>query len=230
MKLVVGLGNPGQKYIGTRHNVGFDVIAELGKRYFHGRPKNRFNGEIAEIQLANERVFLTCPLTYMNLSGQFVRSMVDFYKIDADQVLVVCDDFNLPLANLRIRTKGSAGGQKGLNDIINRLGSPEVPRLRIGVGPVPSQWNAADFVLGKFNSDESETIAAGLINAADAVECWITQGIQAAMNRFNTASDSKLAATHASDENDTRSQIKTRLAKPGPDQISRSDQNKELDE
>ena len=191
MKLVVGLGNPGQKYNGTRHNVGFEVIAELARRHFSGRVKNRFNGEIAEITLAGEKVLLTCPLTYMNLSGQFVGSMIDFYKLTPEQIMVVCDDFNLPLAQLRIRTKGSAGGQKGLNDIIKRLGTQEIPRLRFGVGPVPERWNPADFVLGKFSEDEKPIVEQNIRASADAIEHWNNSGIESMMNRFNKSVDKK---------------------------------------
>ena len=207
MKLVVGLGNPGQKYSGTRHNVGFDVVAELARRHFSGRAKNRFNGEIAEINLGDQKVFLTCPLTYMNLSGQFVQSMTDFYKIVPEQTLVICDDFNLPLGQIRIRVKGSAGGQNGLNDIIRRLGTQEVPRLRIGVGPVPERWNAADFVLGKFSPDEKPLLENCLKNAADAVEVWVNGGIGSAMNQFNATlqkTESKNNEANQSESSDSK--------------------------
>ena len=207
MKLVVGLGNPGQKYSGTRHNVGFDVVAKLAKRHFSGRIKSRFNGEIAEINLGGEKVFLTCPLTYMNLSGQFVQSMTDFYKIGPEQTLVICDDFNLPLGQIRIRIKGSAGGQNGLKDIFRRLGTQEVPRLRIGVGPVPERWAPADFVLGKFSPDEKSLLEACLNNAADAVEVWVKDGIGLAMNQFNALgkkTETKNTATNQAESSDSK--------------------------
>ena len=134
MKLIVGLGNPGAKYRGTRHNVGFDVLSVLARRYDVGRPKGKFNAEVAETRIGNEKAVLVSPLTFMNLSGQSVRAAIDFYKCDAGDLLVICDDLNLELARLRIRKNGSAGGQNGLKDIINRLGHQDFCRLRIGIG------------------------------------------------------------------------------------------------
>lgn len=185
MKLIVGLGNPGTKYHGTRHNVGFEVLAELAKRFDVGRPKSKFKAEIAETRIGNQKAILLSPLTYMNLSGQSVRAAIDFYKCEAEDLLVICDDLNLELARLRIRTSGSAGGQNGLRDIIQRLGHQDFCRLRIGIGKVPSGWDAADFVLGKFSPDDAADIAVGVARAADAVETWIEDGPKEAMNRFN---------------------------------------------
>ena len=148
MKMIVGLGNPGQKYVGSRHNVGFDVIAELANRYEVGRPKAKFNGEFAETIIKQEKVVLVCPLTFMNLSGQCVRAAVDFFKLDLDDLLIICDDFNLALGRIRIRPSGSAGGQNGLDDIVNRLGSRQIARLRLGIGNPPPEWEVANYVLG----------------------------------------------------------------------------------
>lgn len=186
MKLVVGLGNPGSKYQGTRHNVGFMVAALLAQQAGGERPRIRFDAETVEITLAGERVLLVCPLTYMNLSGKSVLAARDFYKIPNDSILVVCDDFNLPLGRLRLRPGGSAGGQKGLQNIIQRLGTQQIPRLRLGIGPVPANWNAADFVLGKFTKDQQAEVELMVAEAAEAVRVWCQGGIQAAMNRFNT--------------------------------------------
>jgi PTH1 family peptidyl-tRNA hydrolase len=185
MKLIVGLGNPGVKYEGTRHNVGFEVLANLARRYDVGRPKSKFKAEIAETRIGNQKTVLLSPLTYMNLSGQSVRAAVDFYKCEAEDLLVICDDLNLDVARLRIRTSGSAGGQNGLKDIIQRLGHQDFCRLRLGVGKVPPGWDAADFVLGKFSPDDAADMAAGVARAADAVETWIKDGPMEAMNRFN---------------------------------------------
>ncbi|MEM9409781.1 MAG: aminoacyl-tRNA hydrolase [Planctomycetota bacterium] len=185
MKMVVGLGNPGQKYIGTRHNVGYDVIAELAGRYDVGRPKAKFNGEIVETIIKNEKTVLICPLTFMNLSGQCVRAAVDFYKLEIDELLIICDDFNLAVGRLRLRPSGSAGGQNGLKDIINRLGSQTFGRLRLGIGMPPPQWDVANYVLGKFSEEDRPEVAKSVARAADAVELWIAEGIQTAMNRFN---------------------------------------------
>jgi PTH1 family peptidyl-tRNA hydrolase len=185
MKMVVGLGNPGRKYISTRHNVGFEVIAELARRFDAGRPRAKFDGEFAETVLQNKKILLVCPLTFMNLSGQCVQAAMDFYKIQLDDLLVVCDDINLDLARIRIKAAGSAGGQKGLDDIIRRLGTQAIGRLRLGVGRVPPNWDASDYVLGKFSSEEKVEIEKAIRQSADAVEHWVGFGIQSAMNRFN---------------------------------------------
>jgi PTH1 family peptidyl-tRNA hydrolase len=185
MKLIVGLGNPGRKYAGTRHNVGFDVLAELARKFGQAPPRAKFQGEIVEAAIGGEKVLLLTPLTYMNLSGSSVQPVRDFYKLTNDDILVVCDDFNLPLGKLRMRRKGSAGGQKGLDDIIRRLGSDEVSRLRIGIGPPEENRNAADYVLSRFAADEAETVKETLARAVDAVAVWTTDGAETCMNRFN---------------------------------------------
>jgi PTH1 family peptidyl-tRNA hydrolase len=185
VKLVVGLGNPGRKYEGTRHNVGFVVLQLLARRRNADRLKANFQGETTEIDLAGERTILLWPQTYMNLSGASVLAARDFYKLSDRDVLVVSDDFNLPLGKLRMRTQGTAGGQKGLADILKRLGSDAIPRLRIGVGPVPPNWDPADFVLGKFTAQESTIIESATEQAADAVEDWVELGAEKCMNRYN---------------------------------------------
>jgi PTH1 family peptidyl-tRNA hydrolase len=185
MKLIVGLGNPGRKYEKTRHNVGFEVLDLLVQRNPIDAAKEKFNGRIADGLIAGEKVLLLWPLTLMNLSGQSVGPAAEFYQLPLADVLVVCDDFNLPLGKLRFRKQGSAGGQRGLDDIIRRLGSPEVPRLRIGIGPVPPNWDAADFVLGRFNRSDQAVIEETEAIAAEAVECWVKEGIDAGMSRFN---------------------------------------------
>ena len=136
MKLIVGLGNPGRKYEGTRHNVGYEVLRRLAERFGSGSPRTRFQGETVDAELAGDKVLLLCPRTYMNLSGSSVQPARDFYKLENSELLIVCDDFNLPISKIRLRVAGSAGGQKGLADIIRRLGSDEVPRLRVGIGPL----------------------------------------------------------------------------------------------
>ena len=185
MKMVVGLGNPGQKYNGTRHNVGFDVIAELAKRYDVGRPKSKFNGEFAETIINNQKTVLVCPLTFMNLSGQCIRAAVDFYKLELDNLLIVCDDFNLALGRIRMRPNGSAGGQNGLNDTINRLSSREFGRLRLGIGQPPPQWDVSNYVLGKFDSNDRTEVDKMIVRAANATEVWVADGMSTAMNKFN---------------------------------------------
>lgn len=185
MKLLVGLGNPGHAYQGTRHNVGFEVLEVLARRAGSPARRARFQGEVVQVSIRGVSTLLLWPLTWMNLSGSAVLAARDFYKIPDDDMLVACDDFNLPLETLRLRAGGSAGGQNGLADILSRLGSTRVPRLRIGIGPVPANWKAADFVLGKFAKAEHDAVAAMVERAADAAEEWATRGLEAAMNRYN---------------------------------------------
>ena len=185
MKLIVGLGNVGRKYERTRHNAGFCVLDTLTERHARDAGKEKFDGRIVEAAIAGTKVLLLWPHTLMNRSGQSVGAAVDFYQLSLADLLVVGDDFNLPLGKLRFRSEGSAGGQKGLGDILRRLGSDQVNRLRIGIGPVPEDWDAADFVLGKFDKDERPLIDETIERAADGVECWIIEGIAASMNKFN---------------------------------------------
>ncbi len=185
MKLVVGLGNPGRRYQGTRHNVGFEVLAELGRRFGVGSPKGRFHGELMEANLDGVRALLLSPTTYMNRSGLSVQAASAFYKIPADSILVICDDLNLPLGKLRVRRVGSSGGQKGLANIILRLGTEEFPRLRVGIGTPPEAWEAADYVLGKISQEERGPLEQAVRQSADAVVVWAHEGIDACMNRYN---------------------------------------------
>src|SRR5262245_4690790 len=185
MKLVVGLGNIGRRYENTRHNVGFNVLDLVAERNAGGSSKEKFEGRTQDITVGGEKALLLWPHTLMNLSGRSVQAAVAFYQIPLTDLLVVCDDFNLPLAKLRFRGKGSAGGQKGLEDIIKRLGSEEFSRLRIGIGPVPDQWDAADFVLGKFGPSDRAMIDEAIQDAAEAVECWFKDGTSTAMNQYN---------------------------------------------
>jgi len=185
MKLIVGLGNPGSRYVGTRHNVGYEVIAELARRHSAGAPRGKFQAEVAEGTIADEKVLLMCPLTFMNLSGQSVQPARDFYKIENNDLLVACDDFALPVGKIRLRAQGSSGGQRGLEDIIRRLGTDDFPRLRIGIGPLPEGWDAANFVLGKFSKEDAALMPEIVKRAADAVAAWIRDGLSQAMNEYN---------------------------------------------
>lgn len=185
MKLLVGLGNPGRSYEGTRHNVGFDVLEILARRTGSPARRPRFQGETSQVTLRGCPVLLLWPLTWMNLSGSSVLAARDFYKIDDSDILVICDDFQLPNDTIRLRPSGSGGGQNGLADVLVRLGGNAIPRLRIGIGPLPPGWKSADFVLGKFSKPERDAIAPLLERAADAAEEWVATGIQAAMNRYN---------------------------------------------
>jgi PTH1 family peptidyl-tRNA hydrolase len=186
MKLIVGLGNPGSRYANTRHNVGFHVISELARRFSGSIPRAKFQGEVIEARIEGQASWLLTPQTYMNHSGRSVLEARDFFKVEHSDLLVICDDFALPLGSLRMRAKGSSGGQKGLDDILRRLGSDDIPRLRIGIGPVPEKWDPADFVLAPFAKDEIPIVNESIQRSADAVAVWIREGIQSCMNQYNS--------------------------------------------
>lgn len=185
MKLVVGLGNPGKKYEGTRHNIGFELIDEIAHRHGAGKPRTKFEAELSEVTIGAARVLLLAPQTYMNHSGRSVRQAVDFYQLTPADLLIVCDDINLPLGRLRLRKGGSAGGQKGLANILQHMGTETVPRLRLGVDLPPPGRDAADYVLDRFGKAEARVKGDVLKLAADAVDVWVALGADATMNRFN---------------------------------------------
>jgi PTH1 family peptidyl-tRNA hydrolase len=191
MKLVVGLGNPGRKYQQTRHNVGFEVIDLLGRRYDLGRAKKKFKGKLNEAAIGGQNVLLLKPETYMNLSGSCVQLAREFFRISNDNLLVVCDDFNLPLGQLRFRRGGSAGGQKGLADILRLVGANDVPRLRLGIGNPPAGWDVADYVLSQFGNDETDLISQAISKAANGVVDWIERDISYCMNEYNSRTEDK---------------------------------------
>ncbi|MFO0908827.1 MAG: aminoacyl-tRNA hydrolase [Isosphaeraceae bacterium] len=184
MKLVVGLGNPGSKYDGTRHNIGFQVVDRLAEGGSGASFSRKFDGLLAETEIAYQRILLLKPQTFMNLSGRSVGQALRFYKLSLADLLVVCDDLNLPLGKLRIRGGGSDGGQKGLRDITAAVGSDGYARLRIGIGE-RGEIDAADFVLSRFRNAERPVIDDTLILAAQAIAVWVDKGLAAAMNRFN---------------------------------------------
>ncbi len=187
MKIVVGLGNPGSKYEGTRHNVGFEVAWELARRWQADRPRQKFEAEIAEAHWGSEKVLLVWPQTYMNLSGRSVGQLLKFHQAETSQVLVVCDDLNLKLGQLRLRGSGSAGGQKGLLNIVQILGTEQVPRLRLGIDRPPPGDDAVNYVLAKFRKEELDVVDAAVRRAAAGIETWVTSGLEAAMNEVNPA-------------------------------------------
>ncbi len=184
MKVVVGLGNPGGKYAGTRHNVGFMVLDYLAEGPRAGRFQSRFNAQVAELLEDPHKVLLVKPETFMNLSGRCVRQVLDFYQVEPADLLVVSDDINLPLGKLRARARGTHGGHNGLRDIQNHLGTTDYPRLRIGVG-APAGDDAVDHVLGRFRPAERAVMEEVIPAAAQAVLVWVHQGIEACMNQFN---------------------------------------------
>ena len=184
MKAIVGLGNPGPQYKGTRHNVGFDVVDELARRAgvsFESAPAEAL---IAKWRRPDDQVLLVKPLTFMNLSGQAIGELARYFKIEVGDVLVVVDEADLPLGKLRARARGSAGGHNGLKSVIAHLGN-EFARLRVGVGRGGDQKNLADHVLSKFEKRESADVERMTTRAADAAEMFITSGIAAVMNGFN---------------------------------------------
>ena len=190
MKVVVGLGNPGPRYDGTRHNVGFAVVDLLAQSPRAGRFQSRFQAQVAELFEDADKVLLVKPDTFMNLSGRCVRQVMDFYQLTPDALLVVCDDINLPLGKLRARAKGTHGGHNGLRDIQNHLGTTEYARLRIGVD-APKADEAIDHVLGRFRAVERPVIADAVLLSAQAVAVWVAQGIAACMNKYNAETGKK---------------------------------------
>jgi len=199
VKLICGLGNPGERYRGTRHNVGFEVIDLLASRHV---PSNGFAAMKTEAVAArwrrpsageaggtNQDVWLVKPLTFMNVSGLAVGDMVRYFDIALPDVLIVCDDVNLPLGRLRARATGSEGGHNGLRSIAEHLGTIDYPRLRVGVGRGDERRDLASHVLAKFEPDERAAVEETVIRAADAVEMWVSDGLARMMNTFNRAED-----------------------------------------
>jgi peptidyl-tRNA hydrolase, PTH1 family len=185
MKLVVGLGNPGRRYQATRHNIGYAVLAELARKFGTPPAKSRFHGEVVEADLSGQKALLLSPTTFMNLSGVSVQEAMSFYKLPSEDLLVLCDDLNLPVGKLRLRGQGSSGGQKGLEDIIQRLGTDQFSRLRIGIGTAPEGRDWADYVLSRFTPEEVPVIEQAVGLAAEAAAVWAREGIEFCMNRYN---------------------------------------------
>lgn len=184
--LLVGLGNPGDKYDNTRHNVGFAAIDQLAEELRVPVQKLKYRALTQTVELGGAKVLLMKPITYMNLSGEAVGEAARFFKIPADHVLVLSDDVSLPVGKLRIRKGGSAGGHNGLKSIIQHLGTDQFPRVKIGVGEKPHpDYDMADWVLGKFTGEDLKTISQAIQRAGKAAECYIHDGPDQAMNRFN---------------------------------------------
>jgi PTH1 family peptidyl-tRNA hydrolase len=184
MRLIVGLGNPGAEYAGTRHNVGFETIDCLAKRHGIAVRRRTLRSLIGDGLIEQERVILAKPMTYMNLSGEAVGAIVRMYRIAPQHVIVVVDDIALPTGKLRLRLKGSSGGHNGLESIEKHLGTQEYPRIRIGVD-APGHGEMVSHVLGRFRGEERELIQEAVERAADALETALREGFEKAMNRFN---------------------------------------------
>ncbi len=199
MRLIVGLGNPGRQYAGTRHNIGFEVVDALAAHWnwtarpedFDRMARNKFEGLAMDGPAGEtgENVLLLKPMTFMNLSGQTVQAAMAFYRLNADQTLIVLDDLALPCGRMRVRSGGSSGGHNGLRDIERALGTDVYPRLRIGIDPPPPRMPQKDYVLGRFTEWQRSALAPVISRACQAVCVWTRDGIAAAMNRFNPDPD-----------------------------------------
>ena len=185
MILIVGLGNPGRKYAGTRHNVGFDAVTALADAFGINLTGNELKGVSGRGVIGGKRVLLVQPQTFMNNSGECVRAFMDFYKIPPEDLLVLCDDISLEPGKLRLRTKGSAGGHNGLKSIIEHIGTSVFARLRIGVGEIPFGWDLADHVLAHFPKEQEPLIREALKTITEEVPLYLEQGAEAAMNKYN---------------------------------------------
>lgn len=186
MYIIAGLGNPGKEYENTRHNVGFDVIDALAGKYNISVLELKHKAMIGKGYVEGQKVLLVKPLTFMNLSGESIRLLVDYYKADAKQeLIVISDDISLPPGQLRVRKRGSAGGHNGLKNIIKMLGSEDFGRIRMGVGEKPGNYDLADWVLGHFNKEERAEVDDAVLKAVSAVEMMIADDVDGAMNTFN---------------------------------------------
>lgn len=190
MYIIVGLGNPGKQYEHTRHNVGFDTIDVLAERYRISVDAKKYRALYGKGMIEGNKVILAKPQTYMNLSGESVRELIDFYKIDeAEELIVIYDDISLEPGQLRLRAKGSAGGHNGIKNIIAHLGGQEFKRIKVGVGEKPKGYDLADYVLSRFSKEERQKVDASLERAADAAVKIITDDMASAMNEYNRKVD-----------------------------------------
>ena len=183
--LIAGLGNPGAQYEKTRHNAGFRVIDALAVQVGADFQSWQNLGEYAKVSIGGAEILLAKPMTYMNLSGQLVSGLARFYKIPPEKILICFDDMSLNVGDIRLRPSGSAGGQKGMKHIIEQLGTDKIARLRVGIGPKPDYFDAADFVLGKFTAQENPLLESAIDKATQAIQVYLQDGLEKAMNRFN---------------------------------------------
>jgi PTH1 family peptidyl-tRNA hydrolase len=183
--LLVGLGNPGSQYARTRHNAGFMVLDAAAKKWGADWKAWQNLGDYAKVRVEGQDVFLLKPTTYMNESGRAVSSLARFYKIPPQNCVICYDDISLDTGKLRIRKNGSAGGQKGMKSVIEQLATQDIPRLRLGVGPKPERFDLANFVLSNFPKTEESLLQDALSRAVDALEVYLKDGLEKAMNRFN---------------------------------------------
>ncbi|CQR72841.1 Peptidyl-tRNA hydrolase [Sporomusa ovata DSM 2662] len=184
MKIIVGLGNPGQEYSATRHNTGFMAIDKLAGRWAVTAWRERYNAAVAEYR-GEETVLLVKPQTFMNLSGRAIVPLAAFYKVPYEDIIVIYDDLDLPAGRLRLRLKGGSGGHRGIESLLFESGKDDFARIRIGIGRPPEGWETANYVLGRFSPEEASAMNQAISQAADAVECIIKEGFNKAMNKFN---------------------------------------------
>lgn len=185
MHIIIGLGNPTDKYQATRHNIGWDAITRLSDDYRIPLDFKKHKAICGKGYIEGEKVVLAQPVTYMNLSGESVRELVDYYKVPPENIIVIYDDISLEVGQLRIRKKGSAGGHNGIKSIISHLGTDEFPRIKVGVGDKPKGWDLADYVLSRFRDEEQADIREALKDSSEACRMIISSGIEAAMNQYN---------------------------------------------
>lgn len=185
MYVIVGLGNPTREYTATRHNIGFDAVTRIADDYNIALNIKKHRAICGKGYIEGQKVILAQPQTYMNLSGESVRELMDYYKITTEELIVIYDDISLDVGQLRIRAKGSAGGHNGMKNIIAHLGTQEFPRIKIGVGDKPKGWDLADYVLGRFPNEEQEMVREVLKKVSDATKIIVSDGIDAAMNQYN---------------------------------------------
>lgn len=185
MYLIVGLGNPEPEYNKTRHNMGFDVINKLAKKYNINLNKNNFNAIYQNAIIEGEKVILVKPQTYMNSSGESVKQFVDFYKIPIENVLVIYDDMDTEIEKIRIRSKGGPGSHNGMKSLIFLLNSEEFPRIRVGIGRPKNEFDRIDYVIGHINEEEYKRLVIGQNKAVDAISYFIKNGIDNTMNKYN---------------------------------------------
>jgi PTH1 family peptidyl-tRNA hydrolase len=185
MYIIIGLGNPSRQYQATRHNVGFDAITRLADDFNISLDEKKHKAICGKGYIGSEKVILAQPQTYMNLSGESVRELIDFYKLTNEDIIVIYDDISLDVGQLRLRKKGSAGGHNGIKNIISHLGTDEFYRIKIGVGEKPAGYNLADYVLGRFKDEEQDLIRDALKKASNACETIITKDFDTAMNTYN---------------------------------------------
>lgn len=185
MKLIIGLGNPGKQYEKTRHNIGFDIIDKLSKRNNIPLNEAKLKGIYGKGMINSQKVILLKPLTYMNLSGECIKAIMDYYKIETEDIVVIYDDLDLPVGKIRLRQKGSAGGHNGIKSTIAHLGTQQFNRIRVGIDRPRNGMAISDYVLGKFTNEENGILQDVIINCAAACENWMEQPFLQIMNQYN---------------------------------------------